>query len=193
MRGRRPLARGVHSLDAPTLDAPDPVFLDTSFVVDALIATQPQHGPCLAFLERLAEAGSTIYFNRLLEIELAETAFRLALIDRFGRHWMRARSDGRARNRAGRLVDEARDAWGGTLAAFPHVRIEVHEVASEVPALMRAYGLKSYDAVHAASALFAGVGTIVTLDVDFARLPVSTVTVITNSGRLAACRQRRPR
>jgi predicted nucleic acid-binding protein len=172
---------------------PDPAFLDTSFVVEALITTQPNHKPCQAFLLGLAEAGSTIYFNRLLEIELAETAFRLALVDRFGKkRWLQARSDGRARIRAGRLMGDVQKAWEKTLAAFSFVRIELDEVAAAVPALMRAYGLKSYDAVHAASALYASVDTIIALDVDFARLPVSALTVFTSSSRLTACRQRRP-
>jgi predicted nucleic acid-binding protein len=191
-RGRPPLARGVYSLEAPTLAPPNPVFLDTSFVVDALITTQPNHRPCQAFLLALAEAGSTVYFNRLLEMELAETAFRLALIDRFGKkHWLRARSDGRARIRAGRLMGDVQQAWEATLDAFSFVRIELHEVAEDVPALMQRYGLKSYDAVHAASALFAGIETMVSLDVDFARLPASQLRLVTNSARLAACRQHR--
>jgi predicted nucleic acid-binding protein len=172
---------------------PDSVFLDTSFVVDALVATQPQHGPCLDFLERLAEAGSTVHVNRLLEMELAETAFRLALKERFRRQWARARFDGRARVRAGRLLGEVQEAWDRTLAAFSFVRIELDEVVDAVPGLMRSDGLQSYDAVHAASALYAGVGTMVTLDAHFAVLPVSELTIVTSSGRVTACRQRRPR
>lgn len=191
-RGRPPLARAVDSLEAPTLVSPDPVFLDTSFVVDALIDTQPHHGACSAFLEGLAESGSTIYFNRLLEMELAETAFRLALKERFGRKkWQRARLDGRARIRASRLLAEVQEAWDRTLAAFSFVRIELHEVVDSVPALMRAYGLQSYDAVHAASALYAGVGTMVTLDAHFAVLPAADITIITSSGRVPVFRQRR--
>jgi len=48
--------------------------LDTSFVVHALIRTQPSHQPALEFLQRLAEAETLILYNRLLEVELAETA-----------------------------------------------------------------------------------------------------------------------
>jgi hypothetical protein len=33
--------------------------------------------PCRDFLQRLAAADATLYFNSLLEMELAETAFRI--------------------------------------------------------------------------------------------------------------------
>jgi hypothetical protein len=38
---RRPASRGVFAIEEEELLLPDPIALDTSFVVEALIATQP--------------------------------------------------------------------------------------------------------------------------------------------------------
>jgi predicted nucleic acid-binding protein len=58
---------------------------------------------------------------------------------------------------------------------------------------MRSYGLASYDAVHAATAIEAGVPVMVTLDTHFASLPQRTLHVYTDAGRVIACRLKRPR
>lgn len=188
--GRPALARGVFPLDDLRLDVPREVVLDTSFVVEALIESQPAHLVCAQFLLELVFADATLYFNRLLELELAETAFKIALRERHA-DFKRARSDGRARRRAGRLMEEARRAWDEVLSAFPHARIEIEEVAEAVPALMTAHGLASYDAVHAATADRVGVRSIVTLDSGFALLPLR-YTLFTTSGRLRRFRALRP-
>src|SRR5262249_7929954 len=147
--------RGVHSIEDPILLAPADVLVDTSFVVEALIETQPLHEPCRDFLQRLLEVDAVLHFNRLLEMELVEAAFRLALKERFGRKkWEEARLDGRARIRAGRLMEQAKEAWEEVLDAFAFVRVELDEVNRAVPQFMQLYGLQSYDAVHAASALY---------------------------------------
>jgi predicted nucleic acid-binding protein len=191
-RGRPPATRGVHSLEDDLLIVPGEVLLDTSFVVDALIASQPLHDPCRDFLEQLAAADAIVYFNRLLEMELAETAFRLALKERFGsRNWLHARRDGRARRRAGRLMGQVRQAWDEMLDAFAYVRVELDEVSDFAPALMQGYGLSSYDAVHVATALYSDVDCIVTLDVGFASVPATLLTIHTSMGRVASCRRRR--
>jgi hypothetical protein len=39
--GRLPATRGVFAIEEPELLLPNPVALDTSFMVEALIATQP--------------------------------------------------------------------------------------------------------------------------------------------------------
>jgi predicted nucleic acid-binding protein len=58
---------------------------------------------------------------------------------------------------------------------------------------MAGYGLASYDAIHAASAVAAGAEAIVTLDTGFALLPASLLTIYTDRSRLASCRTKRPR
>jgi hypothetical protein len=58
---------------------------------------------------------------------------------------------------------------------------------------MTGHGLASYNAVHAASAIAAGAGAVVTIDTGFALLPPSLLTVYTDRSRLASCRGKRPR
>src|ERR1700685_3533151 len=68
--GRRPATRGVFAIEEPELLLPDPIALDTSFVVEALIATQPLHAVCRALLHRIDESGVSITTSDLLPIEL---------------------------------------------------------------------------------------------------------------------------
>jgi predicted nucleic acid-binding protein len=169
------------------------VLVDTSFAVDALIASQRSHELCRAFLTRLAADECTLCFNALLEMELAETAFKIAVRDRqAGRTFREARHDGRVRRRAGRLMRDALAAWQETLAAFPFVRVGLEEVEAAVPDMMQRRGLKSYDAVHAATASFVNARAIVTLDTDFAVLP-QRLAIYTTATRVAACRRIRSR
>src|SRR5437879_6385926 len=76
--GRPPAERGVYSFDGMLVSPPE-VVLDTSFVVDALIPTQTRHFECRAFLGYIVDAEATVIFNRLLEPELWEAAYKIAL------------------------------------------------------------------------------------------------------------------
>jgi predicted nucleic acid-binding protein len=69
--------------------------------------------------------------------------------------------------------------------------VEVDEVADAVPDLMRAYGLQSYDAVHAATLLASGVTDMVTRDAGFAVLLPGDATLHTTRRRLSRTRARR--
>lgn len=172
---------------------PTTALLDTSFVAEALLSGQPHHAEASAFLSRLAEHGTVIRFNRLLELELAEVAFRAAITERHGSRWRKLRHDGRIRRRADRLTRETLDAWQQTLDAFDHVIFDLADIAVDVPELMATYGLSSYDAAHAASGLLGDpVDAIATLDIDFAALP-QQVQIFTAEARVTRMRQHRSR
>jgi predicted nucleic acid-binding protein len=142
---------------------------------------------------QLAASKTVIYFNRLLELELAETLYQIALKESHPKDWVRFRHDGRARRRANRLLQGGFSAWASLLSAFNHAIFEVEEVANRVPDLMSRYGLSSYDAVHAATAIESGVGAVLTLDAGFASVPQSLIhTIYTNTARVTSCRQHRP-
>lgn len=193
-RGRPPLPRGVVAFDASAWQPPQTVVLDTSVAVEALLPNQPEHAACLTALEQLAANGSTVLFNRLLEIELWEATFNLALRERHPRKSLRrVRYDNRIRPRAARLLRQAHQAWEKTLASLAWSVIEVDEVAADVPRLMQEYGLQSYDAVHAATLLASGVGDFLTRDAGFAALPARLATLHTTRARLAGTRARRRR
>lgn len=158
------------------------------------MASEPLHHAARAYIGRLIQAGTTVYFNRLLELELAEVVFRLALIERFGKaNVANYRRDGRARRRAGRLLANANNAWRYTLSLFPYVCVEVDEVSDDVPGIMRRYGLGSYDAAHAATAIYAQVPAILTVDTGFASMPQTMLDVYTNTSRIPSCRSLRVR
>jgi predicted nucleic acid-binding protein len=190
--GRKPATRGVFAIEAQELLLPNPIALDTSFVVEALIATQPLHGMCRAFLKRIDEDGVSVATSELLRVELAEAAFAIALKERWGGQWRRHRTDGRARRRAGRLLKDTLTRYDEILGALRHISIPLSDTASLPETLMTDYGIASYDAVHAATAIAAGAGAIVTTDTGFALLPSSLLTIYTDRSRLASCRNKRP-
>jgi predicted nucleic acid-binding protein len=170
---------------------PDAILVDTSFVVEVLSPKQPAHADAVAFAQALAAADTTLVYNRLLELELDEVLYQVALKERHPRDWRRFRHDGRARRRANRLVTGSRSAWAEFLSAFGYVAYTVEEVTDRIPELMTRYGFASYDAVHAATALEAGVSAIVALDTAFAKLPASRIAIYTDSTRVANCRRYR--
>lgn len=161
--------------------------------MEALLASQSAHVPCVAFFERIAAGDCTLVLNRLLETELCEVLFNIALKERHGKRWASARYDGRARRRAGRLLEAGRSAWGELLESVPWSYVELSEVSDVAPEFMRAYGFRSYDAVHAASLGAAGLRDMVTLDHGFAAIPQSRLTIHTTRARALTMRRRRAR
>jgi predicted nucleic acid-binding protein len=85
--------------------------------------------------------------------------------------WASARYDGRVRRRAGRLLETGACAWADLLSSLSWSSIDLGEVVEDVPELMRSYGFRSYDAVHAASLGAADLSDMATLDHGFAALP----------------------
>ncbi len=170
-------------------------MLDTNVVAEALLVNQPEHAACRAVLRRLAAEGTTVVFSRLLEIELWEVVFNLALRERHPRKNLRhVRYDKRARPRAARLLRQAQKAWEqDVLGHVAWLRIELDEVAATVPELMQEYGFQSYDAVHAATLIASGLVDFVTRDGGFAALPPDLATLHTTQARLASTRARRRR
>jgi predicted nucleic acid-binding protein len=193
-RGRPPLPRGVFAFDAPGWEPPNAVALDTSVVAHALLPKQPEHAACAALMRTLVAAGTSITFSRHLEIELWETLFNLALRERHPRKDMRrVRYDNRVRPRAARLFGQTRQAWEKMLGSLSWTRIEIHEIADQVPGLIQQYGLQSYDAVHAATLLDSGITDFLTRDGGFAALPPTLATLHTTQARVANTRARRRR
>lgn len=130
-------------------------------------------------------------FNRLLEVELHETLFNVALKERHGKRWANARYDGRVRRRAGRLLEAGASAWSELLDSLAWSPIDLSEVVEDVPGLMRRYGFRSYDAVHAASLGVVGLNDMAMLDHGFAALPQARLTLHTTDARAVTMRRRR--
>src|SRR5690242_6321243 len=128
--GRPPAPRGVHSFEGMVVPPPQ-LVLDTSFVAEALIATQPRHSECHAFLEYVTQTGSRVHFNRLLELELWEAAYRVALKELHPRKRVRnSRHERRALRRAKAVRDDVETAWREVLVLIDSVTVELGEVVA---------------------------------------------------------------
>jgi predicted nucleic acid-binding protein len=184
----------VLAFDDPAWSAPATVLLDTNVAAEALLPNEPEHAACAALMRRLADTGTTVVFSRLLEVELWEVAFNLALRERHPRKNLRhIRYDNRIRPRAARLLHGAETAWESLRDTLDWSCVEMHHVTSIAPELMREYGLQSYDAIHASTLIVAGLTDLITRDAGFAVLPPSIATLHTTNARLARARARRRR
>lgn len=104
-------------------------MLDTSFVVDALMSGQRHHEACADTLLALSDADTVLAFSSLLELELIEACYQVALRERWGKQWKQRRPDGRARARAARLADSATSAWAEIVKILNARRVEATAVA----------------------------------------------------------------
>ena len=172
---------------------PDPIALDTSFVVEALAATQPLHAACSALLARIDESGVTVVTSDLLVVELAEATFKNALKELWGRKWLAHRTDGRSRRSCTQKLNHTIARYNDLLSSITHLPVPLGDVTNAARVLMSNYGLASYDAIHAATAIGAGAKAIVTLDTGFALLPATELAVYTDHTRVPSCRKKRPR
>lgn len=98
-------------------------MLDTSYVVEALLSGQTHHDACAEALQHVVELSSRITYSSLLELELIEAGYQVALRDQYGKGWKKARDDGRVRRRASRIAEEAFAAWS-ELVALGFERVE---------------------------------------------------------------------
>jgi hypothetical protein len=96
---RRPVVtRGVFAIEDHELLLPDPIALDTGFVVEALLANQPLHGVCDAVLTRIFDNGVSVVTSELLRVELAESAFAITLKEHENRLFCRLFLEGERRD-----------------------------------------------------------------------------------------------
>jgi predicted nucleic acid-binding protein len=182
----------VVAFDASAWVPPEAVVVDTNVVAEALLRRELEHDACDALFQRLVQARTLVVFNRLLEAELWEVVFNHALRTQTGQRDVRhSRFRHDARKVAGVMLDRAIGEWHELLDALDWQCIELDEVADAVPDLMRAYGLQSYDAVHAATLLASGVTDMVTRDAGFAVLMPEDATLHTTRRRLSRTRARR--
>lgn len=138
--GRKAQTRNVHSITESAV--PDELLLDTAFVYAALERGQTWHAECASFLERAAANQTVFFFNRLMEIELREVAYKGAFERRWKKDWRKHRYDGRTRKSATRQASALFLAWTRFLGANAYARVELHEVDHLVDQYM-ALGLGS--------------------------------------------------
>lgn len=182
----------VVAFDVPEWEPPDAAVIDTNVVAEMLLPDEAEHVSCDAVLHRLVEAKTVVVFSRLLELELWEVVYEHALRRAVpGRDRRLRRFDRDVRSRPAIALARAQTTWNELLDDLTWERVEIEEVADAVPDLMRAYGLQSYDAVHAATLLRSGVTDMVTRDAGFAVLMPEDATLHTTRRRLGRTRARR--
>ncbi|MHB8658545.1 MAG: type II toxin-antitoxin system VapC family toxin [Solirubrobacteraceae bacterium] len=190
--GRKPGSRGIYAIEDSALVLPPSVALDTSFIVKALVESETGHAACAAFVDRIRELGVTVVTSELVAVELAEAVVQIVLKERWGRQWRQHRDDGRTRRRSRRPLSSTLRRYELILSSLPHISIPLGDVAEQAAELMVDYGLASYDAVHAATAIAAGAEAIVTIDTGFALLPSRMLAIYTDRSRVPSCRAKRP-
>lgn len=179
--------RGVFDLH---VEPPEVVVLDTSAVALVLFEDQQTHGEYADFLTRAVRVKTTLVYCEMLDLELAQVCVKAA----------RFQHDGR-RERfipAGRtLIREVFGRWRALYSATDSQRVPVGP--SEIPDvvgspvrdaafhLIEQYGLDSYDATHAATAVLFG-APLVCADKGFAHVPEEVLTIITDSTIAIECR-----
>jgi predicted nucleic acid-binding protein len=174
----------VVAFDQPGWAPPEAVVIDTNIVAEMLLSDEPEHSARETVIRRLAGAGSMVVFSRLLEMELWEVIFNHALRRALPRRDRRlGRFERRSRQAAIASLDRATRLWEDLLEELAWDCVELDEVADAVPDLMRAYGLQSYDAVHAATLVTSGVTDMVTRDAGFAVLMPEDATLHTTRRR----------
>jgi predicted nucleic acid-binding protein len=184
--------RGVFDL---LLEPPDVIVLDTSAVAVVLFEDQDAHAEYAQFLARAVQAGTTLVYCEMLDLELAQVCMKAA----------RKEHDGR-RERfvpAGRtLIRDVFGRWRALYSETGSLRVPVgpserrDTVGSPVRDaafhLIERYGIDSYDATHAATAVLFG-APLVCADNRFAHVPEEVLTMITDSARVVDCRAIRER
>lgn len=189
--GRKRLTRGVFSIEDQQLTLPDPIALDTSFVVETLLATQPLHSACDAFLKRIFDSGVSVVTSELLRIELAETAFAIAMKERWGRRWRAHRTDGRSRQRAAKLLHNTISRYDALLTPVDHFPVPLG--TSRPPPSHSWPSTASHPTTQPTRQLPSPQAQRhVTLDTGFALLPSTQLTMYTDRSRLTSCRAKRP-
>jgi predicted nucleic acid-binding protein len=161
-----PATRGVVDVgELARLDL-DRVLVDTNVAIDAVVRSQTRHAPARACLEHLTQAGTTIVFNRLLELEMPQAIRYIAERDATRTRGAAAR-DGRLRRRARTMHTTATGDWAGYLDTVEWIRTEVEEVVPMIEPVMYSTGLSSYDSVMASTAIMHRCTAIVTFDASF--------------------------
>jgi predicted nucleic acid-binding protein len=191
MTPSQPLERNVVGYES-AVHLPAHAALDTSFVLRALSPLEPGHVEARRLVDRLVDAGTVVYFSRLLEIELLEVSYKLAVREQHGgRGWPEKRHDGRSRRRAARIAGEMFRSWSRLTTTLESECVEIHDVADDIRPYMDRYGLSSYDSIHAATAVVVGADVLITNDAGFGAVDERVLRLYTDSSRVRSARRRR--
>lgn len=183
MAARGP-ARGVVPIDDATALGALRVLIDSSFIVEAMVESNPHHRESRDLLTRLSADGASIVFSELADLEVPQAMSYIAAVDA-GRDRRAGLADGRVRRRSRSLTARTRRRWAEYLESIDWLRADLTPVLDDVPVIMFATGLRSYDAAMAASAIAHRCDAIATFDGDFGRLHEADVPLLVTDARRA--------
>lgn len=181
---RREPARGVCAIGDPIPPGPLRVLVDTSFIVESMVESNPRHRESRELLALLSERGASIVFSELVDLEVPQAMSYIAALDA-GRDRRAGLLDARVRRRSRSLTARTRRRWAEYLASIDWFRADLTAILDEVPAIMFTTGLRSYDAAMAATAIAHRCDAIATFDVDFGRLHEVDVPLLLTDARRA--------
>lgn len=157
-----------------TDEPPDRLALDTDFIIAYLIDTEPHHARCRAFMQRLEVRGRTaLYVSSLCWIELANVIMkerlRASLSEEARRRFrLRQWQDEGVRQA---YLQSMIEAFETMLAQFAWNEVTLAPtVRQRATRYIARYRLSAHDAVHVASADYAGVTDFVALDEAYRRV-----------------------
>lgn len=161
---------------------PDIIFIDSSFIVPALITgTRLQgndiHVPCQNFLNRLQKQKPkiTLCYSALLKPELWCTAIRIAMRNVYGSKIDVSdmiKKDPKLIQVYYPYTEQIEKNFNNILLNFDSIMFPINEgVLAKAFTLMSKYCFSSYDAIHVATAEENGIKDIVVIDKDYLGLP----------------------
>ena len=189
--GRPQKTRNVFAMEDHLLVDCDEFAVDTSFVIDALKPDEKRHAVASACLRSLIASGATMHYSELVTVELMDSSIEISLRGHVRKRNDPRRYDRRVRRRTYPAVLALEGGWWELRQAIPHVEVCVSELWEMAGYMIEDYGLRSFDAYHAATALLADV-PILTFDTDFARV-AGGLTVYTAADLVPQCRRLRSR
>jgi len=181
---QREPARGVCAIGDPIPPGPLRVLVDTSFIVESMVESNPRHRESRELLALLSERGASIVFSELVDLEVPQAMSYIAALDA-GRDRRAGLLDAWVRRRSLSLTARTRRRWAEYLASIDWFRADLTAILVEVPAIMFTTGLRSYDAAMAATAIAHRCDAIATFDVDFGRLHEIDVPLLLTDARRA--------
>jgi predicted nucleic acid-binding protein len=153
---------------------PQRLYLDTDFVIAALIDTEPHHARCSGFLKHVADLRLTrLYVSSLWWLEFIDTVTRQQWRDRLPpgvqqqfqlHHWQQS------------LVRQHYVQWmvgrlEEILAPFEWAEVSINRsIRTLAVQYMGEYALRGQDATHLAAMAYAGVYDLASLDEKFRKV-----------------------
>lgn len=163
---------------------PAAVVLERSFVVAALERSAPGHDSAAGFLERMVLADTTLFFNDVLELQLQDAAFDLALRE--------VRLTGtRSEASVSELARAMLARWQALIALTDAVYVELTPLLEDVMYYRERFGLPALDSVQAAMVMASGADGIVTVDQSFGEIDPSLLPIFTPQQFVRGTRARR--